>query len=89
MATTAARLDDEERQGGRNREVPLGDRALSVLKAQRAATLLKSHHVFCDAKGQRMNHNMVTPVVPTICKKAGLPKRLTFHDLRHTFAVIW
>ena len=25
-------------------------------------------------------------MVPGICRRAGLAKRLTFHDLRHTFA---
>lgn len=73
-------------KGGRNREVPLSDGALSVLKAHQAATRLKSPYVFCDAMGKRLTHNQVTPLVPRICTKAGLPKRLTFHDLRHTFA---
>ncbi len=29
---------------------------------------------------------MVKRIVPTACVKAGLAKRLTTHDLRHTFA---
>jgi len=56
------------------------------LKAHRAVTFLQGSYVFCDAKGRRLTHNMVTPLVPRLCIKAGLPKRLTFHDLRHTFA---
>lgn len=70
-------------KGGRNREVPLSDEALAALKAYRH---LKGPYVFCDAAGQRLTHNIVTPLVPRICTKAGLPKRLTFHDLRHSFA---
>jgi integrase len=73
-------------KGGRSREVPLSDDAIATLKAHRAVTMLKSSYVFCDSGGNRLSHKMVSNLVPRICKKAGLAKRLTMHDLRHTFA---
>ncbi len=73
-------------KSGRTREVPLSDEAIATLKAQRAATMLKGPYVFADADGKRLKHKSLYEVVPRICKKAGLAKRLTFHDLRHTFA---
>lgn len=73
-------------KGGRSREVSLSDNAIAVLKGHRAATLLKSPYVFCSANGDRLTHSEVKNVVPSICKKAGLAKRLTTHDLRHSFA---
>jgi site-specific recombinase XerD len=54
-----------------------------ALKAHRH---LKGPYVFCDEAGKRLTHSMVKDVVPRICADAGLDKRLTTHDLRHTFA---
>ena len=70
-------------KGGRTREVPLSDEAIAVLKAHRH---LKGPYVFCEADGTRLTHSRVKDVVPWACSKAGLAKRLTTHDLRHTFA---
>jgi len=70
-------------KGGRIREVPLSDEAVATLKAHRH---LKGPYVFCEPDGTRLNHNRVKDVVPDTCKKAQLAKRLTTHDLRHTFA---
>ncbi len=36
--------------------------------------------------GARLTHSRVKDVVPWTCSKARLAKRLTTHDLRHTFA---
>jgi site-specific recombinase XerD len=40
----------------------------------------------CEADGARLTHGRVKDVVPWTCSKAGLAKRLTTRDLRHTFA---
>jgi len=45
-----------------------------------------SPYVFCDETGARLTHSKVKNVVPRTCNTAGLAKRLTTHDLRHTFA---
>lgn len=73
-------------KGGRKREVPLSDDALNALKAHRAVSMMKSEYVFCDAEGKRLSHKKLSTLVPKVCKRAGLAKRLTMHDLRHTFA---
>ncbi|MCJ7797584.1 MAG: site-specific integrase, partial [Thermoleophilia bacterium] len=70
-------------KGGRTREVPLSNEAIATLKAHRH---LKGDYVFCETNGKRLTHSRVKSVVPSSCKKAGLAKRLTTHDLRHTFA---
>ena len=70
-------------KGGKRREIPLSAQTVAMLKSY---WHLKGPYVFCDAKGQRYTAAMVEEVVPNVCKKAGLPKRLTWHDLRHTFA---
>jgi len=57
--------------------------AVATLKAHRH---LKGPYVFCEADGSHLTHNRVKDVVPDTCKKAQLAKRLTTHDLRHTFA---
>lgn len=70
-------------KGGRIREVPLSDDAVATLKVHRH---LKGPYVFCEANGSRLTHGRVKDVVPGACKRARLAKRLTTHDLRHTFA---
>ncbi|HZY04037.1 MAG TPA: tyrosine-type recombinase/integrase [Anaeromyxobacteraceae bacterium] len=70
-------------KGGRIREVPLSDEAVATLQAHRH---LRGPYVFCEPDGRRLNHNRVKQVVPRTCARAGLAKRLTTHDLRHTFA---
>ena len=70
-------------KGGRTREVPLSNEAVATLKGHRH---LKGSYVFCEVDGTRLTHSRVKDVVPSTCKKAGLAKRLTTHDLRHTFA---
>lgn len=70
-------------KGGRTREVPLSDEAIAVLKAHRH---LKGPYVFCEEDGTRLTHSRLKSIVPRVCARAGLAKRLTTHDLRHTFA---
>lgn len=70
-------------KGGKSREVALGDDVLAALKTHRH---LKGPYVFCRPDGARFSHSEVKETVPRACKRAGLPKRLTWHDLRHSFA---
>jgi integrase len=79
----AASGEEVTPKGGRAREVPLSDEAVASLKAHRH---LKASYVFCEADGARLTHSRVKDVVPWTCSKAGLAKRLTTHQLRHTFA---
>ncbi len=70
-------------KGGRAREVPLNGVALSTLKSLRH---LRGHYVFCKEDGTCFSHSEVKNVVPRVCHRAGLSKRLTMHGLRHSFA---
>ena len=70
-------------KGGRTREVPLNEVALSTLKSLRH---LRGQYVFCKEDGARLSHSEVKSIVPLVCHRAGLLKRLTMHGLRHTFA---
>ena len=69
-------------KGGQAREVPLSPEAANVLRAQ---FHMRCDYVF-DIDGKRRSHSMCKDTVPRVCRRAGLAKRLTFHDLRHTFA---
>jgi integrase len=69
-------------KSGRAREVPLGDEVLHALKEHRHLRA----RVFCHEDGAPFTHSELKDVVPRTCRKAGLAKRLTMHDLRHTFA---
>ena len=74
-------------KGGVSREVPLGDEVAAALTSHRLLHgPLKSDYVFSTGEGKRLSHSMVKDVVADACKRAGLAKRLTTHDLRHTFA---
>ncbi len=66
-----------------SREAPLGDDAVAVLKAQRH---LRGPFVFCNPDGSPLTERQVSEVIPAVCKRAGLAKRLTWHDMRHTYA---
>lgn len=70
-------------KGGRRREVPLSATTVAMLKAERH---LRGSYVFCKDDGKPHTHNQLQNLVPQTCRAAGLPKRLTWHDLRHTFA---
>ena len=53
---------------------------------QNASRHLKGPYVFCQTKGPAFTHQQLQPLIPRICTLAGLSKRLTWHDLWHTFA---
>ena len=70
-------------KSGRIREVPLSERAVATLVRHRH---LRGPYVFCNEDGARLSHSGVKDIVPKACRRVGLAKRLTWHDLRHTFA---
>ena len=77
---------EDSPKGGRSREVALCETALNALKAHRLRTRMKSRYVFCTDEGKPFPEADVLHVVADACNRAGLSKRLTWHELRHTFA---
>lgn len=75
--------EDNSPKGGRKREVDLGDKAIAAFKGHKH---LRGPYVFCHDDGTPLTHAEVKRVVPAACQRAGLAKRLTWHDLRHTYA---
>lgn len=75
--------EDGSPKSGKFRNVPLPESLRLLLKENRH---LKGDYVFCRDDGRQLTHSRVKNVVPSICKAAGLAKRLTMHDLRHTYA---
>lgn len=74
-------------KSGKKRAVPLSRDTVTTLKEHRALHgPLKSPYVFSGPDGRRLAHNAMREIVPRICRQAGLAKRLTMHDLRHSFA---
>lgn len=69
-------------KGGQAREVPLSPEAVRVLREH---FHMRCDYVF-DIEGQRRSHSMCKDIVARVSRRAGLAKRLTWHDLRHTFA---
>ena len=67
-------------------EYDVADPRLRRTGASKAHRHLKGPYVFCERDGARLTHSRVKDVVPWTCSKAGLAKRLTTHDLRHSFA---
>jgi len=74
-------------KGGRTREVPLCDSAIEALKAHRHLRHLKGGRVWTrDEAGTALAETDIQGVVADTCRRAGLSKVLSWHELRHTFA---
>lgn len=69
-------------KSGKSREVPLCDSVVDALKGSRH---LNGPYVFCDSRGNVLNHDVMYRKLAHYCEKAGL-RRIGFHTLRHTFA---
>jgi integrase len=69
-------------KGGTVRPVPLTPRLVEALKAQRH---LRGARVFAQDDGSPWTQQVLKRLLPRLLKRAGL-KRITWHDLRHTFA---
>ena len=77
-------------KGGRDRFVPIGERALRALSLylQRGRPELnpRDQAIFVGGQGQRLNPKTVNAVFLNRCKSAGIDPPITPHLLRHAFA---
>lgn len=65
--------------------LPLNERAMEVLRARAKVRYLRSTHVFCNKKGNRIDPRNLLRAFYDAVDRAGI-ERLRWHDLRHTFA---
>jgi len=87
-------IDWEERtvrvtgKGGHERTLPLNEEVLHVLRQYRLARGgAKPHEPFFRSRqGRAMSRNAIYERVRNHASKAGIPKRVSPHRLRHTFA---
>ncbi len=79
-------------KGGKERIVPVGERALEALQiylARARAPLLRerqSRELFVTARGSRMTRQGFWKLVGRYARAAGISRRVTPHTLRHSFA---
>jgi len=80
-------------KGRKDRVVPLGKHAARYLREY--ITKVRPHHtktnkqnrsLFVDRYGKPVSHQMVTIMIRTHAKAAGIEKKVTAHTFRHTFA---
>jgi integrase/recombinase XerC len=82
-------------KGGRERMVPVGDRALQAVRVylKRAKEFRKSadasgggEALFRNLRGSRLSSRSVRTIVDSWSRRAGLARRIHPHVLRHSFA---
>ena len=82
-------------KGSKQRVVPLGQPAIASLRAYlneptatggRKTAASDSAHVFTSKSGRPLNRMLLWSLVKKYCKRAGLPKTVSPHTLRHSFA---
>jgi integrase len=98
LSETRGRRSFEPPKSGRGRSLRLSSRAVNALRAHRKAQLkermtkagLWEDHglVFASEVGTTMSGRNLYRAFKIRLKRAGLPERLRFHDLRHTCATL-
>jgi len=79
-------------KGNRERLIPLGDEAMRWLKdfaqGSRGEILLErqTDYLFPTRRGDRMTRQAFWHIIKRYARKAGIPKELSPHTLRHAFA---
>lgn len=86
METLAVRNDGDFRtKSGRDVLLPLVGPALAVVRRRHTAAQDSSPYVFPGQRGGKMNPHYLSRRFKGFVTLAGLPGRLHFHSLRHTF----
>ena len=76
------KIESTATKGKRELILPLSEWALRILKNQ--PRHIRSPYVFCRPDGKPYSH--IYEGFKSALKRAGLPKSIRIHDLRHTFA---
>jgi integrase len=78
--------EDFSSKSGRERRVPLVGRAKEVIQTLDREDLAANALVFRGATGGPVGEGYLSARLRFYRKMAGLPRELSFHSLRHTFA---
>ena len=78
-------------KGGKERIVPLGDVALTLLsrylyQGRPALTKFADRHLFLNRSGKEITRQSVWSLIKKYCKLSGIKKNISPHTLRHSFA---
>jgi integrase/recombinase XerC len=76
-------------KGGKERIVPVGSKAAGALNKylpERLGMNPKGDHLFVSSRGGRLNVRSVDRIIRKYASLAGIPKNVSPHVLRHTFA---
>lgn len=76
-------------KGNKERIVPLGSKAKKAIKTylpQRIDLKPKDDHLFVNSKGGRLSARSVDRIIKKYAVMSGIPKNISPHVLRHTFA---
>ncbi|MEM7008441.1 MAG: tyrosine recombinase XerC [Thermodesulfobacteriota bacterium] len=76
-------------KGNKERIVPLGSKACSALETylrQRLDLKPKDDHLFVNSRGGRLTTRSVDRIIKKYAAISGIPKNISPHVLRHTFA---
>lgn len=80
-------------KGGKDRIVPIGEKALGAIRAYREAAaaaldarVMDPDAVFLNVRGKRLTSRSVARILAQLAEACGLPFPVSPHALRHTFA---
>lgn len=73
-------------KGGKDREVPLHRVAAGLVGLYLASRRDRDPALFLSRRGQRISTRQIQDIVRGLAEAAMIPKRITPHKLRHTFA---
>jgi len=76
-------------KGNKERMVPLGSKACSAIETylrQRLDLKPKEDHLFVNSRGGRLTTRSIDRIIKKYAVRAGIPKNISPHVLRHTFA---
>lgn len=76
-------------KGNKERMVPLGSKACTAIKiylSQRLDLKPKEDHLFVNSRGGRLTTRSIDRIIKKYAVISGIPKNISPHVLRHTFA---
>lgn len=73
-------------KGGKERVVPIGDKALAAIDAYLAVHGQRKGPLFLGRSGERLTVRSIHRIVRGAAKSAGIHRRVSPHTFRHTFA---